>query len=101
MIAYASLAGLPPQAGLYTLLASLVLRSTSRTTASRSSATSQQALPSVGIPHLAVHELWVLVPSTPGMVLVIYSEALGAAKMFADKHYRSVWSFFCVGPWTR
>jgi SulP family sulfate permease len=43
-------------------------------------------LPSIGAPHLAVNDLWVLIPSALGMVLVIYSEALGAAKTFADKH---------------
>ncbi len=43
-------------------------------------------LPSPGFPSVALGDLWVLVPSALGMVLVIYSEALGAAKTFADQH---------------
>jgi SulP family sulfate permease len=43
-------------------------------------------LPSVGLPSLTVSELWVLIPSALGMVLVIFSEALGAAATFAEKH---------------
>jgi len=43
-------------------------------------------LPSVSVPHVALGDLWVLIPSALGMVLVIYSEALGAAKTFADQH---------------
>ena len=43
-------------------------------------------LPSPGFPSIALRDLWVLVPSALGMVLVIYSEALGAAKTFADQH---------------
>jgi sulfate permease, SulP family len=43
-------------------------------------------LPSVSVPQIALSDLWVLIPSALGMVLVIYSEALGAAKTFADKH---------------
>jgi SulP family sulfate permease len=43
-------------------------------------------LPDIGVPHVALHDLWVLIPSALGMVLVIFSEALGAAKTFADKH---------------
>lgn len=35
---------------------------------------------------LSVHGLWVLLPSAGGMMLVIFSEALGAAQNFADKH---------------
>ena len=31
-------------------------------------------------------ELWVLLPSAVGMMLVIFSEALGAGQTFADKH---------------
>lgn len=42
--------------------------------------------PSVGFPHVAASDLWVLIPSALGMLLVIYSEALGAASTFAEKH---------------
>lgn len=44
-------------------------------------------LPSIGLPSLSVSELWVLIPSALGMVLVIFSEALGAAETFAEKHH--------------
>ena len=48
-------------------------------------------LPSLAWPHLTLSELWVLVPSSIGMMLVIFSEALGAGQNFADKHgYRLV-----------
>ena len=48
-------------------------------------------LPSVAFPHLTLSELWVLIPSSIGMMLVIFSEALGAGQNFADKHgYRLV-----------
>jgi hypothetical protein len=43
-------------------------------------------LPAVSVPHLAVSDLWVLVLSATGMMLVIFSEALGAGQAFADKH---------------
>ncbi len=43
-------------------------------------------LPSVAWPHLTFNELWVLIPSALGMMLVIFSEALGAAETFADKY---------------
>jgi high affinity sulfate transporter 1 len=42
--------------------------------------------PSVHVPHVAASDLWVLIPSAIGMLLVIYSEALGAASTFADQH---------------
>ncbi len=42
--------------------------------------------PSVAVPHIAASDLWVLIPSALGMLLVIYSEALGAASTFAEKH---------------
>ena len=44
-------------------------------------------LPSIGLPSLSGSELWVLIPSALGMVLVIFSEALGAAETFAEKHH--------------
>jgi sulfate permease, SulP family len=44
-------------------------------------------LPSVGFPGLDTGDLWVLIPSALGMVLVIFSEALGAAETFAEKHH--------------
>jgi sulfate permease, SulP family len=48
-------------------------------------------LPSVAWPHLTLTELWVLIPSSIGMMLVIFSEALGAGQNFADRHgYRLV-----------
>jgi len=43
-------------------------------------------LPSVAGLDLGVHDLWVLLPSAAGLMLVIFSEALGAAETFADKH---------------
>jgi SulP family sulfate permease len=43
-------------------------------------------LPSVSTVHLGASNLWVLLPSAIGMMLVIFSEALGAAETFADKH---------------
>ncbi len=43
-------------------------------------------LPSVAWPHLTFNELWVLLPSSLGMMLVIFSEALGAGQTFADKY---------------
>jgi MFS superfamily sulfate permease-like transporter len=43
-------------------------------------------LPSVTVPQLRFEDMWVLLPSALGMLLVIYSEALGAASTFADKH---------------
>lgn len=43
-------------------------------------------LPSVVTEHITVSELWVLLPSAFGMMLVIFSEALGAGQTFADKH---------------
>jgi high affinity sulfate transporter 1 len=43
-------------------------------------------LPSLHGLDLGVSDLWVLLPSAAGMMLVIFSEALGAAETFADKH---------------
>jgi MFS superfamily sulfate permease-like transporter len=43
-------------------------------------------LPSVHALSLHVSDLWVLLPSAAGMMLVIFSEALGAADTFASKH---------------
>jgi sulfate permease, SulP family len=43
-------------------------------------------LPSVQALHMSVSDLWVLLPSAAGMMLVIFSEAIGAAETFADKH---------------
>jgi sulfate permease, SulP family len=43
-------------------------------------------LPSVHTVTLHASDLWVLLPSAAGMMLVIFSEALGAAQTFADKH---------------
>lgn len=43
-------------------------------------------LPSVHAVRLSVSNLWVLLPSAAGMMLVMFSEALGAAQTFADKH---------------
>jgi len=43
-------------------------------------------LPSVSWPQLKLDDLWVLLPSAAGMMLVIFSEALGAGQTFADKH---------------
>ena len=43
-------------------------------------------LPSIVNEHITVSELWVLLPSALGMMLVIFSEALGAGQTFADKH---------------
>ena len=43
-------------------------------------------LPSPSIPQLQLQDLWVLLPSALGMMLVIFSEALAAATTFADQH---------------
>jgi MFS superfamily sulfate permease-like transporter len=43
-------------------------------------------LPSVAVPDIALGDLWVLLPAAVGMMLVIFSEALGAGTTFADKH---------------
>ena len=43
-------------------------------------------LPSFSVPDVRADDLWVLLPSAIGMMLVIYSEALGAATTFAEKH---------------
>jgi sulfate permease, SulP family len=43
-------------------------------------------LPSVNVVQIGFSNWWVLVPSAIGMMLVIFSEALGAAQTFADKH---------------
>jgi sulfate permease, SulP family len=43
-------------------------------------------LPSLHGLTLSVHDLWVLLPSAAGLMLVIFSEALGAAQNFADKY---------------
>jgi high affinity sulfate transporter 1 len=43
-------------------------------------------LPSPSLPHLHLADLWVLLSSAVGMLLVIFSEALGAAQTFADRH---------------
>jgi sulfate permease, SulP family len=43
-------------------------------------------LPSFEVPDVRMDDLWVLLPSAIGMMLVIYSEALGAATTFAEKH---------------
>ena len=43
-------------------------------------------LPSLYGLDLSVHDLWVLLPSAAGLMLVIFSEALGAAQNFADKY---------------
>ena len=43
-------------------------------------------LPSVSLPHVKAADFWALIPSAAGMMLVIFSEALGAGQTFADKH---------------
>jgi high affinity sulfate transporter 1 len=43
-------------------------------------------LPTAAWPHITVSDLWVLLPSAVGMMLVIFSEALGAGQTFADEH---------------
>ncbi len=43
-------------------------------------------LPTIISEHITVSELWVLLPSAVGMMLVIFSEALGAGETFAEKH---------------
>jgi high affinity sulfate transporter 1 len=43
-------------------------------------------LPTIVTEHLTVSELWVLLPTALGMMLVIFSEALGAGQTFADEH---------------
>ena len=43
-------------------------------------------LPSAGLPEVRLRDLWVLLPGALGMALVIFSEGLGAADVFASKH---------------
>jgi sulfate permease, SulP family len=43
-------------------------------------------LPSVSWPHIKASDLWLLTSGAAGMMLVIFSEALGAGQNFADKH---------------
>ncbi|WP_426571540.1 SulP family inorganic anion transporter [Aquihabitans sp. McL0605] len=43
-------------------------------------------LPTPNVPDVALHDLWVLLPSAAGLMLVIFSEALGAGQNFADKY---------------
>jgi sulfate permease, SulP family len=43
-------------------------------------------LPSVSWPHIKAGDLWLLLSGAAGMMLVIFSEALGAGQNFADKH---------------
>jgi sulfate permease, SulP family len=43
-------------------------------------------LPSPAWPHLKASDLWILLSGAAGMMLVIFSEALGAGQTFADKH---------------
>jgi SulP family sulfate permease len=43
-------------------------------------------LPSVSWPHLKAGDAWLLISGAAGMMLVIFSEALGAGQTFADKH---------------
>jgi MFS superfamily sulfate permease-like transporter len=43
-------------------------------------------LPSVSLPHVKAADFWALIPSAAGMMLVIFSEALGAGQTFADTH---------------
>jgi sulfate permease, SulP family len=43
-------------------------------------------LPSIAWPQLKSSDLWALLSSAGGMMLVIFSEALGAGQAFADKH---------------
>jgi MFS superfamily sulfate permease-like transporter len=43
-------------------------------------------LPSVSLPEVRLSDLWVLLPSALGIALVIFSEGLGAADVFASRH---------------
>ncbi len=43
-------------------------------------------LPSIGLPEVRLRDLWVLLPGALGMFLVVFSEGLGAADVFASKH---------------
>ncbi|MGN6696124.1 MAG: SulP family inorganic anion transporter [Aquihabitans sp.] len=45
-----------------------------------------RGLPTPNVPDVRAIDLWVLFPSAAGMVLVLFSEALGAARAFADDH---------------
>jgi len=45
-----------------------------------------RGLPTPNLPDVRAMDLWVLLPSAAGMVLVLFSEALGAAQAFADEH---------------
>jgi SulP family sulfate permease len=43
-------------------------------------------LPSIALGHVDLEDFWALIPSAAGMMLVIFSEALGAGQTFADKY---------------
>jgi SulP family sulfate permease len=43
-------------------------------------------LPSASWPHIKGSDIWLLLSGAAGMMLVIFSEALGAGQTFADKH---------------
>ena len=43
-------------------------------------------LPSVDLPEVRLIDLWVLLPGALGMALIIFSEGLGAADVFATRH---------------
>ncbi len=43
-------------------------------------------LPTPGLPHIGPLNTWVLLPGAVGIVLVVFSESLGAANAFAEKH---------------
>jgi len=45
-----------------------------------------QGLPHLGLPHVGLASMWLLVPAAAGILLVAYSEALGVAATFANKH---------------
>jgi sulfate permease, SulP family len=45
-----------------------------------------QGLPHVALPQVGLSSFWILVPAAAGILLVAYSEALGVATTFANKH---------------
>ena len=86
-MAYAGIAGLPPQAGLYTLVASLLIYALLGTSRHLSVVgTLPKGLPSLSLPDVPLSAVLGMVVTAIGVVLVAFSEALGTAQEFAEKH---------------
>ena len=75
-------------AGLVVLVAGIVLSATLGLSAAGVKVVGviPAGLPTIGLPEVELNDLWVLLPSALGMFLVIFSEGLGAAEVFSEKH---------------